>query len=435
MKKLALFGGNPGRSTPFHPWPVFDEREIEAVNRVICTGNWWQYSYGESSGLKETKDGLLSEVGKFQKAFAEKHGCEFGIAAANGTDTLNILMKALGIGPGDEVIVPAYSYIASASCVLEVNAVPVFVDIDPDTYNIDPSRIEAALTERTRAILPVHFAGRIADMEAIGKIADNRGIPVVEDAAQAHGASVAGRMAGSLGIAGSFSFQASKNMTAGEGGVITTNDFELAQKAESLAWSGRAFGKGWYRFYILGWNARMTEFQGAILRVQLERLEEQTRLRQENASYLSSLLQEIPGFHPLPLPEDPASHAYHLYIIRYREEELEGIPRERIIEALEAEGIQVTSGYPIPLYKNPMFLTKSFWGKACPLSCSHYPQEVDFAAYGELCPSAERACSREALWLKQQIFLGSRKDMEDIAEACRKVTENKSRLLDKRGST
>jgi dTDP-4-amino-4,6-dideoxygalactose transaminase len=428
MNKLALYDGNPVRATPFHEWPVFDEREIEAVKQVISSGNWWQYSYGESSGLKETKGGMLSEVGRFQKAFAHKHGCRYGIAAANGTDTLNILMRALEIGPGDEVIVPAYSYIASATCVLEVNAVPVFVDIDPDTYNIDPSRIEEAVTERTRAILPVHFAGRIADMKAINEIAGRHEIPVVEDAAQAHGASANGRMAGSLGIAGSFSFQASKNMTAGEGGVITTNDLQLAQKAESLAWSGRAFGKGWYRFYALGWNTRMTEFQGAILRVQLERLEEQTRLRQENASYLNGLLQEIPGFEPLPVPEDPASHAYHLYIIRYREEELEGIPKERIIEALQAEGIPVAAGYPIPLYKNPMFLNKNFWAKGCPLSCSHYPQEVDYAAYEHKCCSAERACSREALWLKQQIFLGSRKDMEDIAEACRKVAENKSRL-------
>jgi dTDP-4-amino-4,6-dideoxygalactose transaminase len=241
-------------------------------------------------------------------------------------------------------------------------------------------------------------------------------------------------MAGSLGIAGSFSFQASKNMTAGEGGVITTNDFQLAQKSESLAWSGRSFGKGWYRFYTLGWNARMTEFQGAILRVQLERLEEQTRSRQENASYLNSLLQDIPGFDPLPVPVDSASHAYHLYIIRYREEELDGIPRKRIIDALQAEGIPVAAGYPIPLYKNPLFLNERFWEKGCPLSCSHYPREVDFAAYEQQCPSAERACSREALWLKQQIFLGSRKDMEDIAEACRKVAENKSRLLDNRES-
>jgi dTDP-4-amino-4,6-dideoxygalactose transaminase len=344
-------------------------------------------------------------------------------------------MKALSIGPGDEVIVPAYSYIASATCVLEVNAVPVFVDIDPDTYNIDPARLEEAVTDRTRAILPVHFAGRIADMESINEIADRHSIPVVEDAAQAHGASASGRMAGSLGIAGSFSFQASKNMTAGEGGVITTNDFQLAQRAESLAWCGRAFGKGWYRFYTLGWNARLTEFQGAILGVQLQRLEEQTRTRQENASYLNRLLQDIPGFDPLPVPVDPASHAHHLYIIRYREEELDGLPRERIVEALQAEGIPVTTGYPIPLYKNPLFLNKSFWEKGCPLSCSHYPRDVDFAAYELQCPRAERACSREALWLMQQIFLGSREDMEDIAAACSKVAENKSRLLAGREST
>ena len=429
MNKLALVGGNPVRKKPFHQWPVFDEKEVESVTRVIQSGNWWQYSYGESSGLKKTEDEIFSEVGRFQKDFAEYHECKFGIAAANGTDTLNMLMKALGIGPGDEVIVPAYSYIASATCVLEVNAVPVFVDVHPDSFNIDPDRVEGAITGRTKAILAVHIAGQIADMERIGQIAKERGLSIVEDAAQAHGASINGKMAGSLGIAGSFSFQASKNMSAGEGGIITTNDFELAKKVESLVWSGREFGKGWYKFYTLGWNARMTEFQGAILRIQLTRLAEQTRLRQEKAAYLSKLLEEVPGLHSLPLPTDPASHAYHLYVIRYREDELEGLSRERFVEAMNAEGIPISTGYSIPLYKNPMFLNKDFWASGCPLTCSHYSGDIDFASYEDKCPIAEMACAKEALWLKQQIFLGSKKDMEDIAEACKKIVERRNDLL------
>ena len=173
----------------------------------------------------------------------------------------------------------------------------------------------------------------------------------------------------------------------------------------------------------------MTEFQGAILRIQLTRLAEQTRLRQEKAAYLSKLLEEVPGLHPLLLPTDPASHAYHLYVIRYREDELDGLSREHFVEAMNAEGIPISTGYPIPLYKNPMFLNKDFWARGCPLTCSHYSGDIDFASYEDKCPVAEMACAKEALWLKQQIFLGSKKDMEDIAEACKKIVERRNDLL------
>jgi len=428
-EKLAIHGGTPVRKTPFHPWPVYDEREIEAVTGVIRSRNWWRYSHGESSGLKKTEDESRSHVGRFQRAFAEYHGCQYGIAASNGTVSLSIIMKALGIGPGDEVIVPPYSFVATATCVLEVNAVPVFVDIDPNTFNLDPRKLEEAITERTKAILPVHFAGRIADMEQIRAIGKKHGLMVAEDAAQAHGASLSGKMAGSMGIAGSFSFQASKNMTAGEGGIVTTNDLALAEKMESLAWSGRAFGMGWYNFSTLGWNARMTELQGAILSVQLSRLAEQTHLRQKNAACLNESLKEIPGLEALPPAEDPSSHAYHLYIIRYGEEDLDGLPRQIFVDALQAEGIPVSVGYPFPLYKNPMFLNKDFWAQGCPLSCGHYPVDVDFRSYEEKCPVAEKVCAQEALWLPQQIFLGSTKDMEDIAAACHKIVKSREALL------
>lgn len=163
-EKLAVHGGTSIRQTAFHAWPVFDEREIKGVTGVIKSRNWWRYSHGESSGLKKTEDEPRSHVGRFQKTFAEYHSCQYGIAAANGTDSLNIIMKALGIGPGDEVIVPSYSFVATATCVLEVNAVPVFVDIEPNTFNLNIEKVQEAITERTKAILPVHFAVRIADI-------------------------------------------------------------------------------------------------------------------------------------------------------------------------------------------------------------------------------------------------------------------------------
>lgn len=189
---------------------------------------------------------------------------------------------------------------------------------------------------------------------------------VAEDAAQAHGAFVKDKMAGSLGIACSFSFQALKNMTAGEGDIVTTNYVALAERMESLAWSGRVFGMGWYSFSTLVWNACMTELQGVLLTVQLARRAAQIRRRQENAAYLNELLQEVSGVDPLPMAADPSFHVYHLYIMRYREEELEGVPRRLFIDALQAEGIPVSAGYPFPLYKNPMFLDKNFGAKDVP---------------------------------------------------------------------
>ena len=220
MSQLALFGGAPVRATPFPSWPVFDASEEAAVLDVVRSGKWWRYSQGDLSGE--------SRVAVFQDAFARAQGAKFGIACASGTAALDIALKAAGIGPGDEVIVPPYTFVATATAPLSVNAVPIFCDIDYDTFNLDPAKLAEAITPRTKAVIPVHFAGMAADMDGILAVARRHGLFVLEDAAHAHGASWNHRGLGTIGGAGTFSFQASKNMTAGEGGLIITNDRELA---------------------------------------------------------------------------------------------------------------------------------------------------------------------------------------------------------------
>lgn len=423
MEKLALQKGTPVRTKPFPEWPVCDKQEEEALLKVLRSKKWWRFAFGQGVELTEPEDGERSQVALFQEEFARMHGCRYGIAAANGTGTLEIGVRALDFSIGDEVIVPAYTYVASATCVLQNNLVPIFVDIAPDTYNIDPDRIEEAITERTRAIIVVHFGGQPADMDRITAIADKHGLVVIEDAAHAHGCAFKGQPAGSFSRFSSFSFQAAKNMTSGEGGIICTNDKELAIQCDSMVWSGRKRGRPWYEFHRLGWNYRLTEFQGAILRVQLSRLTEQTAHREQMGHYLSGRLQQVEGVRPLQLDQRTTRHGYHIYIFRY-DEHVTGMPRDKFLAALEAEGIPTFGGYTFPLYKNPMFLNKNFINGSFPLG-TQYHDDIDYASFEEKCPVSERACKSEAVWLAQNMFLGNESDMDDVVEAVKKVLVHK----------
>ena len=428
MGKLALKGGNPVRTTDFPFWPVFDEREEEAVNRVLKSGKWWRYSYAQGEDINETNTGHRAEVALFQEEFAEFQGAKYGIACQNGTGALEMVVRALGIGAGDEVIVPAYTYVAGSTCVLQSNAVPIFVDIDPDTYNLDTERVEEVITKKTRAIIPCHFGGQVADMDKLSEIAKRHDLIIIEDAAHAHGSEWNGKGAGTIGNVGIFSFQNAKNLTAGEGGIVITGSYELAEKVESLTWSGRIKGRPWYEFHQLGWNYRMLEFQGAILRVQLKRLEEQNKLRRENAEYLTNLLREIDGLEPVKIDPRGKKYSVHIFMIKYNPEEFRGLSRAKLLEAVNAEGIPAFSGYTHPLYKNPMFLNKNFVSGSFPLG-TQYHKDINYADFEEKCPVVERACDYEATWLEHRFFLGSRKDMEDIAEGFRKVKENVDEII------
>jgi dTDP-4-amino-4,6-dideoxygalactose transaminase len=285
--------------------------------------------------------------------------------------------------------------------------------------NLDPARIEEAITPYTRAIIPVHFAGLAADMERILKIARAHNLFVLEDAAHAHGATSQGRHLGTLGDAGTFSFQASKNMTAGEGGMILTNDPRLAEMCNSYLWAGRKLGSAWYEHFRLGWNYRLTEFQAAILSQQLARLPQQLATRTANGLRLNELLQGIPGIQPLTIPPWVTQHAFHLYIFRL-DTRIFGVGREEFIAALEAEGVPCSSGYAHPLYRNPMFVENQFHANGAPLNPRQ--RHIDFRQYAGLCPCAEQAC-QEAVWIEHRVLLGSPQAVEDVARAINKIYE------------
>lgn len=426
MSKLALFGGKPLRTTPFHKWPVSDTKEERALARVLKRGVWWHNYCGSGAGhdVPGAKD---SEVAAFQKEFAEYHGAKYAIACANGTGALEVALKALGVKPGDEVICPPYSFVATSNAVLQVNGVPVFVDVDEETYNIDPKLIEAAITSKTVGIIPVHFGGQAADMAAIKKIAKKHKLFVLEDAAHAQGGKWRNQFCGTIGDAATFSFQGSKNMTSGEGGIITTNNQKLAEKIEGLVWCGRHWDAPWYEFFDLGWNYRLSEFQAAVLRCQLTRLEKQTDKRDKNAQYLNTKLSELTGITPIKRCKDTTIHTQHVYMLRYDAEKT-GVKRAEIVKALEAEGIPVMTGYAFSLFDNPMYHNKAFWNGSFPVESPQNKRNIDYKEYRNTCPVSERACKSEALWLTQNIFLGTRKDMDDIVRAFRKVWDNLYKL-------
>ena len=407
--QLAINGGKPVRTKPFPSWPIHDDKERKAVLEVLESGKWW---YGEN-------------VRKFEEAFAAYQDAKFGITSVNGTAALYIALIAAGVGAGDEVIVPPYTFVATASSVLKVNAIPVFVDIDLDTWNLDASQIEAAITSKTRAIMPVHFAGLPADMDKINRIAKKHDLMVIEDSAHGWGTKWRGKGAGALGHLGGFSFQLSKNITAGEGGITLTDDEELADRARSYSNCGRGKTGGWYDHFLLGGNYRMTEFQGAILLCQLKRLPRHVKTRERNAAYLNEQLSQIPGIHVVPDDKRVTQRSWHLYGFRFVADEFGSITLEQFLKAMCAEGIPCGAGYPHPLYKNPLFLKKGRGRKFCPLSCPYYGKKMDYSKLS--LPNVELLC-KQAAWFGHSMLLGTKKDMQDIVRAMRKVYDNQKQI-------
>jgi dTDP-4-amino-4,6-dideoxygalactose transaminase len=399
-EKIALEGGKPLRTEPFPAWPIYDEREEAALLEVVRSGQW-----GALTG---------SKVKEFERRFAAYQQARFGTCVVNGTAALEIALRAVGVGPGDEVITTPYTFIATANAILHLGAVPVFVDIDPTSYLIDVTKIEEAITARTKALLPVHIAGCPPNMDVITAISSRHALAVVEDACQAWGAEWKGGKVGASGDAGTFSFQSSKNITAGEGGIIVTNREDVADRCWSLHNVGRVKGGAWYEHPNQGWNYRMTEWQGAVLLVQLERLAEQSERRDINARYLARQLEEIRGIETQSIDPRVTRHAWHLVIIRYDPGEFGGMSRDRFVTALEAEGIPCTRGY-LPLNQSQSLRE----AKARNLAINGGEREA--TAVESSCPIAERVCSEEAVWLPQSIFLGTKADMESIVESIAKI--------------
>jgi dTDP-4-amino-4,6-dideoxygalactose transaminase len=397
-EKLALFGGKKTIDHTF-PWPIFDETEITAVADIMRSGEW---------GNPDC-DGYIAS---FEKEFSEFCGVKFAISCVNGSVALRLALMACGVKPGDEVIVPPYTFIATASIVMEANCVPVFADIEHDTYNLDPVAVEKAITSRTKAIIPVHFAGQACNMDAIMAIARKNNLRVIEDACHAHGGEYKGKKLGSIGDAGCFSFQSSKNLTCGEGGMVITDNKEIFDIVNSLHNVGRIEGGKWYEHHNLGCNYRITQIQAVLLSYQLKRLDKQTQLRNKNGLYLNSLLEKIKGISPLTRGHGETLHSYHIYIFRYDKTKFNNLSKVEFTKMLAAEGVPSFMGYPEPLYKQQVFQKKNIF-------CYAIPEYVDYTKV--CCPVTEKACYEEAVWIMQHAMLGSEEDMHQFAAAILKI--------------
>lgn len=388
LSVLAKFGGPPVRSNPFPSWPHFDSAEERELLEVLRSGVWGGYN---------------RKVEEFEELFARYLGSQHCVALANGTVSLHAALHIENIGPGHEVIVPPYTFVATASAVLQVGAVPVFVDIDPRTLNLDPEGFRTAINDRTRAVIPVHFAGHSADMERIREIAHGHQLIVIEDAAHAHGGEYMGRKLGTLGEWGSFSFQSTKVMTSGEGGCLVTSDSARAEQARSYANHGRIREHGWYEHFRAGTNYRITGFQAGILLAQLNRLDSQISVRERNSKYLRNKLSEFPGVEPLQRQSYATRHSELLFLFRFHSE-IAGIERGAFEACLRAEGIPVQQLYPYPLYRNPMFRNSPFKNTGCPI--------------------AEANCDM-ILALPINVLMGLPADVQDVLTATQKIYENK----------
>jgi dTDP-4-amino-4,6-dideoxygalactose transaminase len=326
-------------------------------------------------------------------------------------------LQAAGVGFGDEVIVPAYTWEGTAAAVLFAGAAPVFVDVDPNTYCLNAALVEAAITERTRAIIPVHLGFRFADMDAIMEIATKHDLFVLEDCAHAHGGRWRDRGAGSIGHAGSFSFQTSKLMTAGEGGIVITSNITISDQVIRLANCGRPPRRETRGEPALGHNYRMTEFQAAILLAQLERLDEQTALRERNTKRLEEGLKQIEGVSLLPRDERITRQASYHYVFKFHSESWSGVHRNAFVAALNAEGIPSDGRFYEAVYKSSLF----------EFAAEKYPAWAQIKRDFH-CPVAERAGYEESVWLLHQIFLGDEQDVDDVLTAIQKIKENVTEL-------
>ncbi len=351
---LAIDGGPKTRSDPFPPWPVLGPDDAMAASEVLRSGQLTQLTGGY--------------VRDFEVAFAEWHGAGDCVATSSGTAAIHVALGALGIGPGDEVIVPAHTFIASATPVLQQRATPVFADVDEQTFCISPESVAERLTERTKAIIAVHLNGHPADMDSLLEVGSARGVAVVEDAAQAHGALYKGRKVGTIGVGGCFSFWEDKIMTTGgEGGAVICNDEALVERMRRFRHHGEGPVQGERAYYHLdlGYNFRMTSVQAATGLVQFRRLDEYLESRRRNAAYLSERLGELGPIDP-PFVADYATPSFYKYICRLRPEA--GVEINRFVAAVAAEGLPVSRRYPTPLPQQPVFRDAGFADAPCPVA-------------------------------------------------------------------
>ena len=395
MNDLALFGGDPVRKTPFFTWPRVVDGQQEKLINTLVNDSW----------------GIGSEsIRELEDKFALFHEAKSCIAVNTGTNALWVALKAAGVSFGDEVIIPAYTFIATATAVLMANATPVFIDIEPNTFNMDPNLIESAITDRTKVIIPVHIGGNPADMESIIDLAMKHKLIIIEDAAQAHGAEWDGKKVGALHKGGIFSFQSSKNMSAGEGGAIVSNDEDFMDTCFAYYNCGRHRDGDWYEHRIIGGNHRMSAMAASLLIPQFETIENDMRIRDKNRQKLDQALSDM---------DLEITHRYkkvtresnHLYLLRYKAENFNDISREKFFDAMRAEGVYTYAGY------NPLYREDVFKGQG-----DDFPWLKNVNYSNISCPVTEQIADYQSVWLTQNHLLGDESDIQDIINAFEKVT-------------
>ena len=410
MSDLAILGGRPVRSRPFPSWPRHTQPDAERLLSVLESGNWGGYPFPN----------LLAR--RFAECFAAFQGARYGCCVANGTVAITIALRAAGIRFGDEVIVPAYTWDGTATAVLDAGAVPVFADVDPDTYCLDVEAARRVVTSRTRAIVPVHLAMRFAEMDAIRSLAAERNLIVIEDCAHAHGGQYKGQGAGSMGDLGTFSFQSSKIMTSGEGGAIISSRLDYFEAVESIVNCGRASETDQYKQRLAGGNYRITEFQAAMLVGQLDQLPELAERRSRHARVLTGKLANLEDIAPLPPQPEITREAIYNYVFRYLPGD-SGVSRDLFAAALDGEGIPCDGRFYESVYRSDLFKVND---RDFPQLTAGREQAVDYSRVH--CPVAERAAYEESVWLPQFLLLGDEEDVNDIATAVGKVIRNRSEL-------
>lgn len=398
MSKLAINGGSPVRTAASSPWPVYGPEEEKALSHVVYAGEWGTLGHADQ---------------QFAQEFTQYVGTDYGMLVSSGTVALELILRSLGIGYGDEVIVPAYTFVATVSAVGMVGATPVLADIELPTCNIDPLEIERLITDKTKAVIVVHIGGHPCKMENIMAIAKRHGIYVIEDAAHAHGGKCNGKRLGAIGNAGSFSFQSSKNLTAGEGGAIMTDSRSIYENCWRYHHSGRAIS-GSSEFgglVLLGSNARITEFQASVLSEQLKRLDDQVTKRNANARYLREKLQGIAGLSLPPEADDHSLNAYHLFTLLL--EQSEYMNRDRWLASLNDQGIPAYAGYTNLAKMGFLDMKNENFRKST-------ASTIDYAALR--LHNTELAVA-SAIWLHGSVLLGEQEDMDHIAKGFWKASE------------
>jgi dTDP-4-amino-4,6-dideoxygalactose transaminase len=407
---LAILGGAPIRTAPFSPWPQYLPSDLDRLIQQVESRRWGGFPL----------PGKVS--GDFAERFAAMHGAKYALCLANGTIAITVALQAAGIGFGDEVIVPAYTWDGTATAALFAGAIPIFADIHPDTYCLDVDAVRALITPRTKAVVPVHLAMRFADMDALLALAAERQLTVIEDCAHAHGGQFNHRGAGSIGDIGCFSFQESKLMTSGEGGMVITSRLDYFEAMQTIVNCGRASLTDQHSIRKLGSNYRMTELQACLLTGQLDMLPELRERRTRNAALLTRRLAEIPGIRPLPPQPQITAQTMYTYVFQYRPD-APAPSRDVFVAALDKEGIPCDGRFYEPVYKSDLFYVTNENSPQL-----HLNRQVPVNYKDTNCPVTERAAYSEAVWLPQFLLIGEEQDVEDVASAVAKVIEHKSEL-------